>query len=37
LSAYAKANVGWKQQPGKTVTIAVHKHPWWETVKPQIV
>ena len=36
LSAYQKAKIDWKQQAGKTVTVAVEEHPWWETVKPQI-
>lgn len=36
LSAYTNAKIDWKQQAGKTVTLAVEEHPWWETVKPQI-
>lgn len=36
LAAYKKADIDWKQQSGKTVTLAVEEHPWWETVKPQI-
>ena len=36
LSAYSGAKIDWKQQSGKTVTLAVEEHPWWETVKPQI-
>ncbi len=36
LSAYSNAKIDWKQQSGKTVTLAVEEHPWWETVKPQI-
>jgi multiple sugar transport system substrate-binding protein len=35
-SAFTSAKINWKQQSGKTITLAVEEHPWWETVKPQI-
>lgn len=34
--AYSSAKINWKQDSGKTITLAVEEHPWWETVKPQI-
>lgn len=36
LTAYTKAHIDWKQQAGKTITLAVEEHPWWEAVKPQL-
>lgn len=35
-SAFTSAKIDWKQQSGKTVTLAVEEHPWWETIKPLI-